>query len=139
MGTTRVSEVVLRARLAPTVSRFPTLQLLVLFGSWAKGRAGRRSDLDVGVLTDDVADLDVWYGLLAPPLGSDRLDLVDLRRVDPLLAFEIARSGVALFERERGLFTAFQARASCRYADTAPLRAAQRRAIQVFLQQQRLA
>ncbi len=56
-----------------------------------------------------------------------------------LLAFEIARTGHVLFEREPGRFHEFQARASLRYADTAKLRAAQRRAILVFLQQAGLA
>ncbi len=132
------SEALLRERLAPLAIR-GDLDLVVLFGSRVKGRAGARSDLDVGIQCRDAADLDVWYRVLAPQLGTDRLDLVDLRRADPLLAFEIARTGHVLFEREPGRFHEFQARASLRYADTAKLRAAQRRAILVFLQQAGLA
>ena len=57
----------------------------------------------------------------------------DLRRASPLLAFQIASTGLVLFERSAGLFRQFQSLAARRYADTRKLREAQRRAIQVFL------
>jgi hypothetical protein len=50
-----------------------------------------------------------------------------------LLAFEVARAGLVLFERSPGLFRQFQSLASRRYTDTQKLRDAQRRSIQVFL------
>ena len=117
----------------------PDLELVVLFGSVARGRAGAGSDLDLGVRCSTSADLDELYGVLAPRLGTSRLDLVDLRRAGPLLAFEIARSGRVLFERRPGAFREFQSLASRRYCDTAKVRAAQRRAIQVFLGREGLA
>ena len=86
--------------------RVPDLELVVLFGSTAKGR--RRP-------------------------GSDRLDLVDLRRAGPILAMGVARCGRLLYESEPGVFRRFQSLASRRYCDTAKLRRAQRRAIHVFL------
>ncbi len=117
----------------------PDLDLLVLFGSAARGRARPRSDLDLAVRCDGPADLDAVYVALASRFRTDRLDLVDLRRVGPLLAFQIARAGLVLFERSAGLFRQFQSLASRRYADTRRLREAQRRAIQVFLHQEGLA
>jgi predicted nucleotidyltransferase len=113
------------------------LELLVLFGSAARGRAGTRSDVDVAVLTQGVPDLDGLHLSLAPKLKTDRLDIVDLRRAGPLLAFEVARTGLVLFERSPGLFRQFQSLASRRYADTKKLRDAQRRSIQVFLARER--
>lgn len=117
----------------------PDLRLLVLFGSAVKGRAGSKSDLDVAVLCDGPADLDALYLTLAPRLRTARLDIVDLRVAGPILAFEVARSGLLLFEKSAGLFRQFQSLASRRYADTKKLREAQRRAIQVFLQREGLA
>lgn len=111
----------------------PELELLVLFGSQAKGRARAASDVDVAVRCTRAADLDALYAVLAPRLGTDRVDLVDLRRAGPLLAFEVARSGRVLYERSSGAFREFQSLASRRYCDTAKLRQAQRRAIHVFL------
>jgi predicted nucleotidyltransferase len=126
-------------RLADLDRLAPEIELVVLFGSAARGRAGARSDLDVGVLGPGPADLDALFLLLAPRLGSDRLDLVDLRIAGSVLAFEVARHGRPLFERTPGAFRSFQSLASRRYCDTAKLRDAQRRAIQVFLERQGLA
>jgi predicted nucleotidyltransferase len=116
----------------------PDLELVVLFGSTATGRARPSSDLDLAVLCEGPADLDALYMALAGRFRTDRLDLVDLRRAGPILAFQVARAGLVLFERSAGVFRQFQSLASRRYADTRWLREAQRRAIQVFLHQEGL-
>ena len=134
-----ISTEVMAERLADLGQVEPALELVVLFGSAAKGRARPRSDLDIAVRGDGPADLDALYLILAPRVGTDRLDLVDLRRAGPLLAFEVARHGRLLFERAPGAFRGFQAFASRRYCDTAKLRRAQERAIRVFLERQGLA
>ena len=101
--------------------------------------ARRDSDIDIAVRCEGPADLDALYGAIATRLHADPIDLVDLLRAGPLLAFEIARSGQLLFERRPGAFRAFQSLASRRYCDTAKLRHAQRRAIHVFLEREGLA
>ena len=126
-------------RLADLGQVEPAVELVVLFGSTAKGRVRPRSDVDIAVRGDGPADLDALYLILARRVGTDRLDLVDLRRAGPLLAFEVARHGRLLFERAPGAFRGFQALASRRYCDTAKLRRAQERAIRVFLERQGLA
>jgi predicted nucleotidyltransferase len=128
----------LAERLRGVREALPDLELLVLFGSAATGRARSSSDLDLAVSCEGPADLDALYVALAPRFRTDRLDLVDLRQVTPLLAFQIARTGLVLFERSAGLFRQFQSLASRRYADTHKLREAQRRAIQVFLHEEGL-
>ena len=112
----------------------PALELLVVFGSAATGRATTRSDVDVAVRCAGTADLDGLYLELAPRFRTRHLDLVDLNRAGPLLAFEVARRGALLYERPPGAYREFQSLASRRYCDTAGLRRAQRRAIQVFLE-----
>jgi predicted nucleotidyltransferase len=126
-------------RLADLDRVAPGVELIVLFGSAAKGRARPRSDLDIAARADGPLDLDALYLCLAPRLGTDRLDLVDLRKAGSVLAFEVARHGQPLFERIPGAFRSFQALASRRYCDTAKLRRAQQRAIRVFLDRQGLA
>jgi predicted nucleotidyltransferase len=123
----------LAARLHDLRDVAPELELAVLFGSTAAGRARSKSDVDVAVRCEGTADLEALYRVLAPRIGSDRLDLVDLRRASPLLMMAVARSGHVLFERHPGVYRQFQAFASRRYCDTAKLRRAQRRAIHVFL------
>jgi predicted nucleotidyltransferase len=116
----------------------PSVELVVLFGSVARGRSRPDSDLDVAVRCDGPADLDALYLLLAPRLAVPRLDLVDLRRSGTLLAFQVARHGRLLYERDPGAFRSFQSLASRRYCDTDKLRRAQRRSIHVFLERQGL-
>lgn len=126
-------------RLADLPPAMPDLQLLILFGSVVRGRARSRSDVDLAVQCDGPVDLDAVYLALAPRLGTDRLDLIDLRRAGPLLAFEVARTGRLLFERHPGIFREFQSLASRRYCDTERLRRAQQRAIRVALEREGLA
>ena len=131
MGPSQVEEIA--GRLQGLREAMPGLELVVLFGSTAKGRRRAGSDVDVAVRCVGTADLDAHYGVLAPGLGSDRLELVDLRHASPLLAMEVARSGRLLYELRPGAFRQFQSLASRRYCDTAKLRRAQRRAIHAFL------
>jgi predicted nucleotidyltransferase len=112
----------------------PSVELVVLFGSVARGRSRPDSDLDVAVRCDGYADLDALYLLLAPRLGTSLLDLVELRRTGSLLAFQVARHGRLLYERDPGAFRSFQSLASRRYCDTDKLRRSQRRSIHAFLE-----
>ena len=129
----------IRQRLADLPEVMPDLRLLVLFGSFARDRARSESDIDLAVQCDGPADLDALYLALAPRLGTDRLDLIDLRRAGPLLGMAVARTGRLLFERQPGAFREFQSLASRRYCDTDKLRLARRRAIHAFLEREGLA
>lgn len=134
-----ITEEFITQRLADLPEVMPGLQLLVLFGSAVKGLARPRSDVDLGVRCDGPADFDALYLAIAPRLGTDRLDLIDLRRAGPLLAFEVARTGHLLFERHPGAFREFQSLASRRYCDTEKLRRAGRQVIHRFLEREGLA
>ena len=131
MGLATIEEI--SVRIQTLRDRLPELELVVLFGSTVKGRRRASSDVDVAVRCAGPADFDLLHGLLAPVLGADRLDLVDLHHARPLLAMEVARSGHLLYESRPGMFRQFQSLASRRYCDTAKLRRALRRAIHVFL------
>jgi predicted nucleotidyltransferase len=129
----------IRHRLGDLSGLMPDLQLLVLFGSAVRGRARAASDVDFAVRCDGPADFDALYLAIAHRLRTDRIDLVDLGRAGPLVAFEVARKGSLLFERDPGAFRQFQSLAARRYGDTERLRHAQRRAIHVFLEREGLA
>lgn len=137
--TVRLDPELAARQLADLPQTLADVQLLVLFGSAVKGRRTPARDIDLAVQCDGPADLDALYLAVAPRLGTDRVDLVDLRRAGPLLAFEVARTGRLLFERHPGTFRQFQSLASRRYCDTEKLRRAQRRAIQAFLEREGLA
>lgn len=126
-------------RLADLPDTVREVELLVLFGSTVKAGVRTGRDIDLAVRCQGPANLDALYLAIAPRLGTDRLDLIDLRRAGPLLALEVARTGRLLFEQYPGAFREFQSLASRRYCDTAKLRQAQRRAIHAFLEREGLA
>jgi predicted nucleotidyltransferase len=59
------------------------LEFVILFGSTVKGRRRATSDVDIAARCANAADIDTLYLVLAPRLGADRVDIVDLRRAGP--------------------------------------------------------
>lgn len=105
-------------------------RLMVLFGSAAgePERAARARDLDLAL----------WFRPLPPPerrlaIIGELQDLVGPRRVDvvfltpdtdPVLRFEVFRSGRPLYEARAGLFVEEVVRALALYEDALPFRRA---------------
>lgn len=103
------------------------MRLLVLHGSRAPGDHHERSDWDFGVLADDTSNLAALVVSLTTLLGTDAVDLVDLRRASALLRYRTARDGVVVLERPEGEFPRFQLEAVQFWCDAGPvIRAAQR-------------
>jgi predicted nucleotidyltransferase len=100
------------------------LSLVVLFGSRARGRAHRESDIDLGVLTRDgrplghrqLAALHVALSRWA----DGRADIVDLATPDAVFRFEVVSQGTPLFEAEPGVWKGFVARTLIDHDDIAP-------------------
>jgi predicted nucleotidyltransferase len=88
-------------------SRAAGLELLVLFGSRARGDALERSDWDFGYVGDSTLDLAALLATLVETVGSDRIDLVDLARAGGLLRYRAARDGVALYESRPRIMESF--------------------------------
>ena len=110
------------------------IQLIVLFGSTATGKVHRESDLDLGILADEPLDTIAVTSELIRLLHLNQIDVVDLRRVNPLLAREIVRQGVVLYERDPGGFAQFVSLTIRRYVDTRKLREAQQQVVERFLE-----
>jgi len=83
-------------------------EMIILFGSWARGEAGKRSDFDF-VVVADVPDTHLLSGRLYGELGSQERD-VDVLVVTPagwergkqlpgLVLYRADRDGVILHER----------------------------------------
>lgn len=112
----------LEDRLRQTAASLPEVRLAVLFGSTARGKAGPRSDVDIGVLLDpDTPDA---RSRVEHELGSavrDReVEVIFLKKASPLLRFEIAKEGVLLLQREDHLWTLFKEKAMVDWWDWAP-------------------
>lgn len=106
------------------------LELVVLFGSRVKGRAVPRSDVDIAVSRPlqprpgpreaghDELDFRVIGELEAAFAGTlGELDVTVLNGANPLIQYEVAKTGIPLFERAPGSFAKFQSYAARRFDD----------------------
>ncbi len=101
----------------------PVLELAVLFGSAAKGRLRRDSDLDVGIIPAcDLTLRDELDLAAALSLATGReVDLVRLDQASTLVRWQVAKHHVPLFGRTASSLSHFLARAALDHADLAPL------------------
>jgi uncharacterized protein len=100
----------------------PAVELVVLFGSHARGRARRDSDLDLGIAWS------AGTGRLSRNAVLDRIeratratvDMIDLDEAPPLLRMEIARTGKVIVARSPESWPDFCAHAMLDWWDFAP-------------------
>jgi predicted nucleotidyltransferase len=103
-------------KITPLAEQLPNLQMLILFGSRARGEHKPDSDWDFAVLYEegsnrkDISSLLKIYTLLeqALEIPEDKIDVIDLKECSPILAHYVARDGQLLYERETGLFEGFK-------------------------------
>ncbi len=108
-------------------------RLALLFGSTSRREERPAEDLDIAILARGPFDTVDVTNRLIRRLGTQRVDVVDLCRADPLLLALAARDGVLLFEAAPGELARFVSLASRRYADTRKFREAERQEIRDFL------
>lgn len=60
------------------------------------------------MIADDPLDLAALSATLTEILGTDEVDVVDLRRTSALLRYRVARDGIPLLERSPDEFQRFQ-------------------------------
>ncbi len=113
-----------KKELSPIAKKFG-LRFIVLFGSTARGRMHKESDIDVGVLTERPLTfnnrLKLWYELAS--LFRADIDLAVLNHASPLFGFEVARDGRLLYERNRYAWKNWRSYKIRQYWDTAKFRA----------------
>jgi predicted nucleotidyltransferase len=109
------------AGIGERASRVAGLELLLLFGSRARGDAADGADWDFGCLAEDSLDADSLLSALVEATGSDRVDLVDLARAGGLLRHRAAVDGRVVFEARAGLADRFRLDAARFWCDAAPV------------------
>ena len=114
------------------------LQMVLLFGSQGSGRTHPESDIDLAVLCEEPVDLLHLTNWVSRLLHTDRVDVIDLRRANPLLGFSAACQGKVLYERVPGQFHSFCSLSFRRYVDTKKLRDTRKSTIQHFLEEKGL-
>jgi predicted nucleotidyltransferase len=99
----------------------PEVRLAVLFGSVARGKATRRSDVDLGVSVEpDTSAVRRRAEVELERAAGRSVDVIFLEEAPPLLRFEISKDGVLLFQREDHLWTDFKTKAMLDWWDWAP-------------------
>jgi predicted nucleotidyltransferase len=108
------------------------IKLLVLHGSYAKNRATKKSDIDIGILSAQRMDHDKYlkiFGDFADVFG-DKFDPVFLNGVEPMISFHTAMAGLPLYEAEKGDFMKYKVQTMGRYLDTKKFRALEKEYVQ---------
>lgn len=116
-----VTDVDALTAVAETASRAPGLDLLLLFGSRARGDAEARSDWDFGYLASSEFDPDGLLASLVTILRTDKLDLADLSRAGAQFRFRAAGDGRPLYERTPRAFERFWLDAVSYWCEMGPI------------------
>lgn len=135
----KAAEVHVKQREVSRIALQYGLDLVVLFGSRAEGRAGPGSDIDLAVRKTGSRSLDDWEDetdddlaligeLVSAVQAKDGdVDVVFLDRASPLLQFHVARHGKLLYEAGPLVFTRFKSYAARLFDDSRKFYEAQRR------------
>ncbi len=106
------------AALTEVVRRHP-VELVYLFGSAARGAAAAQ-DIDLAVLPGEGFSPTDFYADVSLALGTDRLDIVDLRRAPVWLQWEVVTTGQPIFSRSPLSRLVFERSVRARYRDDRP-------------------
>ncbi|MGH7572208.1 MAG: type VII toxin-antitoxin system MntA family adenylyltransferase antitoxin [Gemmatimonadota bacterium] len=101
------------------------LELLLLYGSGARGDVHDFSDWDFGYLADSSFQPARLLGELSIILNTDHIDLVDLARAGGQLRFRAASDAVVVFAADEDVFPRFWMEAVKFWCDAAPVLEAQ--------------
>lgn len=95
----------IKERIAPIipeiVARFPSIQVMYLFGSQASGTPKPDSDVDVAVFTDgdETPVMDLELGEFLRQRLTRPVDVVIMQKASPILQHEVLRNKIRLFEK----------------------------------------
>jgi len=95
------------------------VQLAYLFGSLGRGRTGQ--DVDLALLTEHTPVYEL-RSQIREILGTERLDLIDLKRTSPVVRFEIISTGQLIYAVSDAVENRFELDTIHLYRDTAPQR-----------------
>jgi|TARA_B100000315_G_scaffold118429_1_gene108533 predicted nucleotidyltransferase len=106
----------------------PRIVAIYLYGSYAKGKTKKNSDVDLGILfskeTDGFKRIEMETDL--SNLLKKDVDLVDMKKASPLLRHQIYKYGAEIYSKESDYPACFRASSMQEYLDT------------LYLQEQRM-
>jgi len=105
--------------LARIATALEEAQFAFVFGSYGTPAFGPESDLDVAVQFQQPLSTEEMLSLAGrlDEVAGRRVDLVDLRKADPIIAMQVLRSGKPFLVANRRALTEFQMYAPAMYFD----------------------
>ncbi len=115
------------------------LSLVILHGSYAKGIATSKSDIDAGLLGDPGIIEEKYFDILRDfsSIFGDKFDPVFLNGAESMITYHVAIDGVPLYEKNKGLFNSFKISAIARYQDTKKFRLLEKAYIKSAIERER--
>ncbi len=101
--------------------------LAYLFGSRARPGSNRLSDVDIGILVNEVSEKlyrKLWSEI-SQILKIGQLDLIILNSATPLLCYQVISEGKLIYYRSVDILNRFEQFVLWEYRDTQPLRQVQ--------------
>lgn len=124
-GKSRKGKPINFSRIEPAIEQLckrHKLQLFYLFGSYASGKPGSLSDIDLAFLSAKDIDVLALLAEVQDLFKEEAIDLIDLRKAPPAFIHQILKKGKCLYAKDLRTKIFFETRAECVYYDTAPLR-----------------
>ena len=90
------------AQLVPEIiAKFPSIQIIYLFGSHASDTPKANSDVDIAVFTDGrvTPTMDLELGAFLQQRLNRPVDVVIMQKVSPILQHEVLQKKVRVFEK----------------------------------------
>lgn len=114
-------------KLGSCLAQNQEILLVYLFGSYATGKVGPLSDIDIAILLDNP----IWekqklkkklqlISDISDILKTDEVDLVILNEAPNLLAYQVVSDGKLLYESDTALRVEFETRTISTYLDFKP-------------------
>lgn len=101
------------------IAKFPSVEIMYLFGSHAAGREQAGSDVDIAVFTDgnESPTMDLELGILLRQRIGCPVDVVIMQKASPILQHEVLRNKVRIFEKDPAVRAAREAIAFHEFMD----------------------
>jgi len=104
------------------------VKLLILHGSYAKGTATEKSDLDVGLLFKNGIKKIDYFKVIGDfeELFGNNFDPALLNGTEPMINYQVALNGKVLYEDKKGDFNNYKIGSIAKYMDTKKFRELER-------------
>ena len=110
------------------------IKLMILFGSMARNQANDNSDIDLGIILEDINQVNRLKDEFQKLYFKRPVDLIILNNADPLLKYQVTREGKVLYEKQEEYYVSFVVKSFKEYCDTKKLRKLEEKYIKNYIE-----